>query len=114
MSRAANRIQTRGDRNWIVQSLSLQQTLVRRVEVIPIDVKTGQRQTLARGFVRVLVGRSHIAKALAQWNRSRTALQGGSQALQSSIRRAVFYEQFGVEQGSLDFTNRFWRFVAHG
>src|SRR2546425_13168571 len=107
MSRPPNRVQTSGDRNAIVQSLSFQQTLVRRVEVIPVDVKTGQRQTLARGFIRVLVSRGHVANALAQRNRSRTALQGGSQTLQGSIRRTVFDEQFGVEQGRLDFTNWF-------
>src|SRR5438105_15354127 len=104
MSGAANRFQTGGDRNAIVKGLSLQQTIVRCVEIITVNVKTGQRQTLARGFVGVFVAGGYVAHALAQWNRSRSTLQGRSHTFESSIRRAIFDEEFCVEQGCLDFT----------
>ena len=65
---AADCFQPRGNRNAIVEELSLQQTFVRRVEITPLDVETGQRQTLARSFVRVFVGSGHIAHALTQLN----------------------------------------------
>ena len=68
MSGAANCLQTGGDRNAIVEKLSLQQTFVRRLEIIPLDVQTGQGQTLARSFVRVFVGSGHVAHALTQLN----------------------------------------------
>ena len=86
---------------------------MRGVEIVALDVETGQRQTMARRFLRVLVRRGHFAHALTQRDRSRAAIQRGAQALQRAIRRAILDEQLGIKQGRLDFANRFFVIVAH-
>ena len=113
MARAANCFQAGADRDALVERLCFQQTIVRGVEIVALDVQTRQRQTMPRGFLRVLVRRGHFAHAFAQRDRPRISVQRRAHTLQRPIRRAVLEEQLGIEQGRLDFANRFFVIVAH-
>ena len=66
MARAADRLQAAGDRDAVVELLCFQQSIVRRVEIVPLNVKTGERQTMPRRFRRVLVRGGDFAQPLAE------------------------------------------------
>ncbi len=86
---------------------------MRGIEIIALDVETGQGQALARRFLGMLVGRADFAHALTQTDRSRVMLERRLQTLQSSIRRAVLDEKFGIKQRSFNFANGLFMILVH-
>jgi hypothetical protein len=113
MTRPADRLQARSDRNAAVKLFRFQQTIVRRVKVITLNVETGERQAVARGFFRMFVRSGDFAHPLAQTNRTRAALQRCLQALHRAIGRAVLDKQVSIKKSRFDFANRFSVIVSH-
>src|ERR1051326_5898175 len=68
MPRAANRFQTRGDRDSIIELFRFQQTVVGCVKVVPFDVKARQRQTMTCSFFRMFMRGRNFAQLFAQAN----------------------------------------------
>src|SRR6266403_2371699 len=113
MTGAPDRFQPAADRDARVELLGFQQTIMRGIEIIALDVETGQGQALARGFLGMFVGRADFAHALTQRDRSRVMLERRLQTLQSSIRRAVLDKKFGIKQRSFNFANGLFMILVH-
>src|SRR5207244_9724689 len=75
MTSSTNGFQPGGNRDPLVELLCFQQTIVGSIEVVALDVETGERQTMTRRLLRLFVRRGDFAHALTQRDRPRVALQ---------------------------------------
>jgi len=68
------------------------------VEIFAADIKAYEGQTLAGGFVQILLLYADVAHLFAKGNRSRAALERLAQERKRLVRRTVFNEQIGIEK----------------
>ena len=67
-ARAANRFQSCGDVDAYVELFGLEQTVVGRVEVVALDVETGECEALSGGFFGLFLGGVDLAQAFTQFD----------------------------------------------
>jgi predicted Zn-dependent protease len=72
------------------------------VKLFSLDVEAGERQTLARGCLRLLLINTDFSYALAEWNRTGIGLERLSQSRDGPVGRLVFEEKISIEQGRID------------
>ena len=82
-----------------------QQAIISVVELVALDIKAGQCQTLPRGFISLFVRDANFAHPFAQGNGASVCLDGCAQPFDGAFRRLILDEKFGVEQRAIDLVN---------
>src|SRR6185369_10829908 len=97
-ARTANGFEAGSYRDPRIEQLRLLQTVIREVEIFAADIKAYEGQTLAGGFVQILLLYADVAHLFAKWNRPRATLERLAQERKRLVRRTVFNEQIGIEK----------------
>ena len=99
---ATNCFEAAGDVYSSIKLLGFEQSIVRSVKVFSLYIKTGQGETLARSFFDLFVSGADLAQTLAQFDRTAVHVDRGAETLYGAVRRLVFHEELGIEQGCFD------------
>src|SRR5437879_2824222 len=89
---AANRVRAGRNRDARVQVFGFEQTVVCGLKFLALDVETGERETLARCFFRVL-GRADLTQPFSQLDGTRAAFKRGAKSVDGAFRRLILDEQ---------------------
>ena len=90
-----------------VELLCFQQSIVSVVKLVALDIEPGQRQTLARCFVRSVFVRCRFPAYVRAREWSEDFLQRRAQTFDRSFGRLIFDEKLGVEQRGIDLADVF-------
>jgi hypothetical protein len=88
-----------------IELFGFEQAIVSGVEVLALDVDTGEGEALASGLLVLPVTGADFPQALAQFDRPAGYFEGRSEAFYGAFRRLILHEELGVEQSCFYLAN---------